>query len=124
MDRTSSEGVTTAFLERFGSSEFDEAGDLIHPEGPLEGAGDVAMLVSLLATDFLAALVLGAIPTEVTGTTFIEEGPTRARVEAHLDVAGVVTIESLVELRPRGDERDPGDGRRDGWSVWSIDVGS
>ncbi len=66
------------------------------------------------STDFLAALVLGVIPTEVTGTTVIEEGPTPARVEASLDVAGVVTIDSLVELRPRGDERDPGDGRRDG----------
>jgi hypothetical protein len=89
----------------------------------MEGAGDVAMLFSMLMTDFLATFILGAVPTEVTETTIIGEGPTTASIEASLDVAGVVEIDALVELRPSDyDEPDPGDGRREGWCVWNIDA--
>lgn len=123
MGHESPAAVATTFLERFSDGEFDEADALIHSEGPLEGAGDVAAIFSMLATDFLATFVLGAIPTEVTETTIIEEGPTRASIEASLDVAGVATVDALVELRPSDDETDPGDGRRDGWCVWSVDAG-
>lgn len=125
MEDTSPSEVATVFLERFSNGDFDEADDLIHPEGPLEGAGDIAMLFSILTTDFLATFILGAIPTEVTETTIIEEGPTTATIEMSLDIANLVMIETVVELRPSDfDETDPGDGRRDGWSVWNLTMSS
>jgi hypothetical protein len=123
MDEQSPAEVTTTFLKRFSDGQFDEADDLIHPGGPLEGASDVAFLASLLVTNFLAMFVLGAIPTEVVERTVIEEGPTTARVDAALDVADVGTIDAAVELRPQGyEEDDPGDGRRDVWRVWTVDL--
>lgn len=115
--------VAVSFLERFSDGEFDTADELIHSERPLERAADFTMLSSLLFTDFLATFLLGAIPTEVTETTVIEEGPTTAIIDATLDVAGVWTIDGRIELRPRGsDEQSFGDGRRARWAVWNVDL--
>ncbi|EMA50043.1 hypothetical protein C450_15875 [Halococcus salifodinae DSM 8989] len=115
--------MVTAFLKRFSNGEFDEANDLIHSEGPLEGAGDVAMILSAAMTNFLATVILRTVPTEVTEVTVVEEGPTTASIEASLDVATVVEIDALVELRPSDyDGSDLGDGRRNGWCVWNVDV--
>ncbi len=115
--------MTAAFLERFGDGEFDEADESIHPEGPLEGAGDVAMVFSMLLTDFLATLVLRSVPTDVTETTVVEEGPTRARVAADVDVAGVATVAASVELRRGESDGAPGRGAERGdWRVWNVDL--
>lgn len=107
------------FLKQFSDGEFDEADELIHPEGPLEGAGDVAMVFSMLLTDFLATFVLRSIPTEVTETTVVEEGPTRASVAANVDVADGAT----VELRPgESDETSDRGVGRGTWRVWNVDL--
>jgi hypothetical protein len=123
VDEESPAGVTPAFLKRFSDGEFDEADELIHPEGPLEGAGDVAMVFSMLLTDFLATLVLRSIPTEVTETTVVEEGPTRASVAANVDVADVATVDASVELRPgESDETSDRGVGRGTWRVWNVDL--
>lgn len=118
-----SEEVAISFLERFSDGEFDTADELIHPEGPLEGAADFAMLSSLLFTDFLATFVLGSVPTEVTETTVIEEGPTTAIIDTTLDIAGVWNIDTRIKLRPEGaDNSNVGDRRHSGWRVWTADI--
>ncbi|MCD2201348.1 hypothetical protein LPA44_15865 [Halobacterium sp. KA-4] len=122
MEETAPVDVAVSFLERFSNGEFESADKLIHSEGPLDGAADFALLSSLLFTDFLATFILGAIPTEVTETTVIEEGPTTASIDTTLDVAGVWSIDARIELRPRDfDEQHLGDGRRAGWAVWTVD---
>lgn len=88
--------VAVSFLEQFSDGEFDAADEFVHLDGPLEGATDFAMLSSLLFTDFLSTFILGAIPTEVTETTVIEEGPTTASIDATLDIAGVWTRDDAI----------------------------
>ena len=81
------------------------------------------LFFSMPMTDFFATFILRAVSTEVIETTIIEEGPTTASIEANLDVAGVVETDALVKLRPSDyDNRDSGDGRREGWRVWNSVV--
>lgn len=122
MEETAPVDVAVSFLEWFSKGEFDAADELIHSKGSLEEAADFALLSSLLFTDLLATFFFGAILTEVTETTVIEEGATTASIDTILDVAGVWSIDARIEVRPRNfDEQRLGDGRRAGWVVWTVD---
>ena len=130
MPDESPETVATTFLKRFGDGEFETADELLHPEGPMEGAGEAAIALSILLTDFLATVLLRSIPTTVTDVTLVEQGPTTARVDATVDVADLAALAASVELRPENaDERDDStertddstDGRGD-WRVWNVDL--
>ncbi|GAA0673622.1 hypothetical protein ACFQDG_14525 [Natronoarchaeum mannanilyticum] len=118
-----SAAVASTFVERFGDGAFDEADELVHPDGPMEGAGDAAMIFSLVLTDFIVTLLLRSVPTEVTETTTIEEGPTRASVAVSATIAGVQAPEALVELRRHADDDAAPRAARDGdWRVWNVDT--
>jgi hypothetical protein len=136
--------VATTFLNRFGDGEFDAADELLHTEGPLEGASEAAIALSILLTDFLATALLRSIPTTVADVTLVEQGPTTARVDATVDVADLAALDASVELRPEdadgtddstgrtddstrrtsdstGRTDDSIDGRGD-WRVWNVDL--
>jgi len=136
MANESPEAVATTFLNRFADGEFEAADELLHPAGPMEGAGEVAIAFSIILTDFLATFLLGSIPTTVTETTVVEQGPRIARVDATVDVADLAALDASVELRPEdADERDDGTERADDiertddstdgrgeWRVWNVDL--
>jgi len=118
-----SASVASTFVDRFADGAFDEADELVHPDGPMDGAGDAALLFSVLLTDFLVTLLLQSVPTEVTETTTIEEGPTRASVAVSATIAGVEAPEVLVELRRHADdEADPHAARHGDWRVWTVEL--
>lgn len=114
--------VASTFVEQFGDGAFDEADELVHPDGPMDGASDLITIFSIVLTDLLATLLLQSVPTEVTDTTVIEEGPMRASVAVDATVAGVQAPEAVVELRRYADDEVPRHAdERGGWHVWNVD---
>lgn len=104
--------VAAEFVAELDAGEFGAADDLIHPESPLDGAGDAAGLVATIAgvDGIVEALDLSVVDTEVTTES---DGEAVVEVTVELDVfVGTPTADVPLEMRT-----DDGD-----WFVWNVDI--
>lgn len=104
--------VAAEFVAELDAGNFGVADDLIHPESPLDGAGDAADLVAAVAgvDGIVEALDLSVVDTEVTAES---DGEAVVQVTVELDVL-VETLTADVPLEMRTDDGD--------WFVWNVDV--
>ena len=104
--------VAAEFVAELDAGEFGAADDLIHPESPLDGAGDAADLVAAIAgvDGIVEALDLSVVETDVT-----EESGGEAVVDVRVELDLLVeTLTTTIPLEMRTDDGD--------WFVWNVDT--
>jgi hypothetical protein len=104
--------VAKNFVNAIDDSDFNRADDLIHPDSPLDGAGEA---VDIIAAAAGANAVIDALDISVAQTTLLEEGDTQAVVEVTTEISLVIDDVSIdVPMDMRTSDGD--------WYVWLVNV--
>jgi len=114
--------VTATFITGVTDGRFDEAEEVVHSEGPLEGTGELLVFFSIVFTQFLLQFVLPAVPTEVSNITVVEQGASSAEVHAEVTVTTLLQVEMEIELRTENSETPDDPTPVEQWRVWDVDV--
>jgi hypothetical protein len=100
------------FVAALDEGEFSRADELIHPQSPLDGAGDAANALVAVAG---IGRAIDAVDVSVTQTEILQRGDGQAVVEATIAVDLLVeSIEADVPLDMRTADGD--------WYVWNLSL--
>jgi len=114
--------VVETFITRVADGKFNEAEEVIHPDGPFEGTGELLGIFSLMFADFLLQLILPEVPTEISNLTVVERGAQTAEVYAQVIIVERVEMETEIELQTELSEPADIGNLTEQWRIWNVDV--
>jgi cytoskeletal protein RodZ len=104
------------FISAIDNSDFDMADSMIHPDSPIDGAGEaVDLIVGFTVTGAVTSVAIDALDISAENTQVTRSDGGRATVEVTVDVD--LIIESAQGTLPMEMRTADGD-----WYVWNIAV--
>lgn len=114
--------VVRTFITGLTDGKFDQAEELIHSDGPLDGTGELLMFFSIAFTQFLLQLILPAVPTEISNISVVKQEASSAKVHAEVTVTTLLEADLEIEVRTETSDTTDDSTPVEQWRIWDVDI--